>query len=207
MLPNFSKPPGVLFRLSDAAEEVVVAHCGAVEIHQTLPGWLLETYVKGESEQARTTALRRLANYVTGKNRDSARLRVVRPLVQSEESRGRWRVGIRLADGDCETALTSARNGRVRLRACVSETVAVIHVPGRPTPLAIQHAETAIRLALAPTRWEATGPATLRLHSMPTLLPFLGCFEVAVPVIERPLGAARTIPLQGTATASSPPVH
>ena len=69
-LPSSSTPPGQLLRSSDAAEEVVVAHCGAVEIHQTLPGWSLETSVKGEPEQARATALRRLTNYTGGKNSD-----------------------------------------------------------------------------------------------------------------------------------------
>lgn len=188
----------------------MVAHCGAVEIHQTLPGWSLETSVKGEPEQARATALRRLTNYTGGKNSNSVRLQAVRPLVQTEEARGRWRVGIRLADG--ELALASARNGRVRVRASVSETLAVLRVPGRPTALAMQHAETAIRIALAPTRWEATGAAMLRLHSLPTMLPFLGRFEVAVPVAKRPSGSAGsswsgTIPLREAATASSPPVH
>jgi hypothetical protein len=212
LLPHFFKPPSQLLRSSDAAEEVVVAHCGAVEIHQTLPGWYLETRVKGEPERARATALRRLANFVGGMNRDSIRLRVVRPLVQVEEARGRWRVGIRLADDDGEIASASARNGKVMMRASVSETLAVLRVPGRPTPLAMQHAETAIRLALGPTRWEATGAAMLRLHSLPAILPFLGRFEVAVPVAERPLDSAasswtRTVPLREAATASSPSVH
>ena len=66
----------------------------------------------------------------------------------------------------------------------------MIRVPGRPTKLAIQHAETAIRHAVAPTDWEATGGAMLRLHSLPTVLPFLGRFEVALPVVEREHGSA-----------------
>src|ERR1700758_5808066 len=101
---------------------------------------------------------------------------VVRPLLLGEDAQGGWRVRIRLADGDGEIALTSARNGKVRVRASVSQTIALLGVPGRPTPLARQHAETAIRLALAPTRWEATGAAILRLHSLPAILPFLGRF-------------------------------
>ena len=211
-LLRFAKPSGALLRSSDTAEEVVVAHCGAVEIRQTLPGWSLETYVRGEPEQARATALRRLANYVEGKNREAVRLRTVRPLFQAEEVPGRWRVGIRLADGDGEIALPSARNGRVRVRSCASETLAVLRVPGRPAPLAMRHAETAIRLALVPTHWDATGPAMLRLHSLPAILPFLGRFEVAVPVVERTSGSAgsswsRSFPLRETPTASSPPVH
>ena len=95
VLPRFASAPGLLFRASAAAEEVVVGHCGIVEIHQTLPGWLLETCVKGEPDQARATALRRLANYVRDRNRASVRLHAVKPLIQVEDARGRWRVTAR----------------------------------------------------------------------------------------------------------------
>jgi hypothetical protein len=95
--------------------------------------------------------------------------------------------------------------------------LAVIRVPGRPTKLAVQHAETAIRHAIAPTDWEATGGAMLRLHSLPTVLPFLGRFEVALPVVELERGSAlpdwaRSIAFtessaQEARTQPSPPVH
>ena len=60
--------------------------------------------------------------------------------------------------------------------------------------------ETAIRLALAPTRWEAAGAAMLRLHSVPPVLPFLGRFEVAVPVVERTHGIAGSAWLRSIAS-------
>lgn len=91
-----------------------------------------------------------------------------------------------------------------------AETLAVIRVSGRPAPLAMQHAEAAIHFAIAPTRWEATGGAFLRLHAPPTVLRFPGRFEVAVPVAERAPGAA-TLPShrarQEAATPSSPLLH
>jgi SOUL heme-binding protein len=210
-------PGGLLFRSNESAEELIVGRQGPVEIRQTLAGWSLETSVKGESDRARATALRRLGNYVDGKNRSRTRLRVVRPLVQTEEAIGRWciRVALPCVDGDFVAA--SGRNGRVRLRALESETLAVIRVPGRPTPLAIQHAETAIRHAIAPTRWTATGRAMLRLHTLPAVLQFLGRFEVGVPVAERAHDSLapdwmrqvvfnRAVE-QEAATQSSPPVR
>jgi len=118
-------------------------------------------------------------------------------------------------DGDF--VATPGRNGRVRLRAMESETLAVIRVPGRPTSLAIQHAETAIRHAVAATRWEASGGAMLRLHALSAVLPFRGRFEVAVPVTERMQGS--TMPdwmrhavfsrqaVQEHRTPSGPPVR
>jgi len=118
---------------------------------------------------------------------------------------------------DNEIAAACARNGKVRFRALASETLAIIRVSGRPTKLSIQHAETAILHAIAPTRWATTGGAVLRLHSLPAVLPFLGRFEVAVPVVERT--HASTMPdwmrhavfdhptRQEAATQAAPPVH
>jgi hypothetical protein len=212
------KPSDLSLRSCDAAEEMVIARHGTVAIHQTLAGWSLETCVKGEAERARTCALQRLARYVSGENRDKVRLHVVRPLVQAAEAPGRWRVRIGVAEADCNLVATMVRGGRVTVRATESETLAVIRVPGRPTPLAMRHAETAIRHAIAPTRWEITGPTMIRLHdALPAVLPFLGRFEVAVPVVQRTVGSAMPDWMQSLVpdhrapheapTASSPPVH
>ena len=210
-------PNWLLFRSGETTDELIVARHGPVEIRRTLAGWSLETCVKGEPDRARATALRRLSNYVDGKNRSSTRLCAARPLVQTEESMDRWRISVALPSVDSDFVAASGRNGRVRLRALDSETVAVIRVPGRPTKLAIQHAETAIRHAIAPTHWEATGSAMLRLHALPVVLPFLSRFEVAVPVVERPYGSVmpdwmRSVVFSGATahegvTQSSPPVR
>lgn len=214
-LRRLLQPNWPLFGSSDTADELTVSHHGPVEIHQTLAGWSLETCVKGEPERARETALRRLGNFANGRNRSKMPLRVLRPLVQSAEGAGRWRVRIAVPNVDTEFVATSARNGKVRLYERNSETLAVIRVPGRPTRLAMQHAETAIRHALAVTRWQPAGGPVLRLHALPTVLPFLSRFEVAVPVIERMHGmsewmgrAAFEQPLvRDAVTQSSPAVH
>jgi hypothetical protein len=205
------------FRPDETADELIIGHHGPVEIRQTLAGWSLETFVKGEPDRARETALRRLGNFAISKHRSKVRLRVGPPLVQSAEGTGRWRVRVALPGLDADFAAATARNGKVRLHARGSETLAVLSVPGRPSKLAIQHAETAIRHAIAVTRWLPSGPAMLRLHSQPAVLPFLGRFEVAVPVVERMHGQTAAAWLgralfdqpttRDAATQSSPPVH
>ena len=215
-LRKLLNPNLLLFRSNDTANELIIGHHGPVEIHQTLAGWSVETCVKGEPDRARATALRRLVNYVNGRNRSMARLRVVRPLVQVQEGAGRWRFRVALPDVDSDFVAAAARNGKVRLFARRSETLAVISVPGRPTRLSIQHAETAIRTAIAVSRWQPSGGALLRLHVLPAVLPFLGRFEVAVPVVERMHGQTTDWPGRAvleqprtgeTATQPSPPVH
>jgi hypothetical protein len=212
LLPRSLNNAPLLARSAESAGVLVVAHHGAVEIRRTATGWALETCVKGEPEQARETALRRLAGYAAGKNIGHNQLGTIRPLVQTAEAAGRWRVRIGVAGTDIDVALTSARSGRVRVRITEAATIAVIRTSGRPTPLAIQQAETAIRDAIAATRWEAAGSTMLRLDALPSLLPMLGGFEVAVPVIERPVGSVEPSWSRGTsakeaATASSLPVH
>ncbi|HET7883942.1 MAG TPA: hypothetical protein VFL55_23855 [Acetobacteraceae bacterium] len=167
-------------------ESLITSH-GPVEIHQTPRLWSLETCVKGIPDQARATGLRRLEHYAS-----SRRLRIARPLVQAELAAGRWRLGVALPHISDDAAIAIARNGRVRLRELEAQALAVIRVPGRPTKLAMQHAETAIRLALGLTRWMPTGPPALRLYRLPRALPFLSRFEVVVPVTERVQQAHRT---------------
>jgi hypothetical protein len=212
LLPRSINASPLLTRSGEPPEEPVVARHGVVEIRRTVTAWALETCVKGEPERARETALRRLANYAAGRNNGNACLQTVRPMVQSLEAPGRWRVRIGLADTDTDLALSSACNGKVRLRVAETATLAVISLPGRPTPLAMKHAETAILQTIATTQWDLAGTAMLRLNSLPVILPFLGRFEVAVPVAERSNGStqsswSRSIALRDPATASSPSVH
>ena len=107
-------PNWLLFRSSETVDELIVARHGPVEIRQTLAGWTLETRVKGEPDRARATALRRLGNYVNGRNRSGTRLRVARPLVQAEEAAGRWHIRIALPgmDSDFAAATKAQRQGQ-----------------------------------------------------------------------------------------------
>ena len=142
---------------------------------------------------ARSVALVRLGNYANGGNRGSAELRLARPLVQAEEGAGRWTNPRRLA-------VRERRYPRQR----DSETLAIFRVPGRPAPLAIRHAETAIRQA---------GGVMLRLHAPIAVLPFRGRFEVALPVVERTPASATSASMfdtqakRETATQSTPQVR
>ncbi|MEJ0015799.1 MAG: heme-binding protein [Acetobacteraceae bacterium] len=180
-------PGRLLFRGNDTAAETVVARHGPVEVRATSAGWVLETCVKGELEPARAKGMRRLANFVNGRGR--ACLRAARPLVQTQEAAGRWRLRVAVPGLDSSFAATAPRNGKVRLRTLEPETLAVIRVSGRPTPLSIHHAETAIRQAIAGSLWEPMGPVVVRLHALPAILPFLSRYEVALPVTDRAYAA------------------
>ena len=197
---------------AEPMEEAVIAHVGEVEIRQTATGWSLETRVKGEPGQAREIAVKRLATCAAGKNNSHGRFSTIGPLVQTADAQGRWRVRIGIANADIDLALTSARNGNVRICITEAKAIAVIGAHGLPTAPAMEHAEADIRHAIATTRWKAAGPPMLRLDAPPKLPHRLGRFEIAMPVIEQPPGptdprGSRSVPLQEAVTASSLPVH
>lgn len=204
----FHRTP-LLSGCAEPIEEAVIAHVGEVGIRQTATGWSLETCVRGEPVQARAIAVKRLATYAAGKNKSHGRFSTMGPLVQTADAQGRWRVRIGIANADIDLALTSARNGKVRVCITEAQMIAVIRMYGPPRAVAMQYAEAAIRHAIATTRWKATGPAMLRLDALPQHMPRLGRFEVAMPVVEHlpgPTGPL-AIPSRESATASSLPIH
>ena len=168
--------------LSEAHPETVFSRHGAVEIRQTHSGFSVQTCVKGEAAQARTTALRRLGNYLGGRNRNGTRLRAAGPLVQREEAPGRWLVCVGLPDVEDAFVAAVSRNGKVRIRPAQSEVLAILAMSGRPTPEAVARGEAAIRAALTNTEWLATGRPMMRMDAPPSVLPFMGHFEVALRV-------------------------
>lgn len=195
------------FRTTELANESILSRHGPVDIVETAPGWLIETCVKGDAERARRSALHRIEKFLAQQNRVGYHLQPVKPLMQSAEALGRWRICLFLRNGvGGEFPVT--RNGKVRVRQIFPEALAVIRVPGRPTSLALRHAEVAIRHAVATTHWEAAGAVMLRLHALPTVLPFLGRFEVAVPVVQRASFTSFKDPSpQEAATPASPPTR
>src|SRR6185312_4036671 len=144
------------FGTTEMADESVLSHHGPVDIVETSPGWLIETSVKGDAEHARHSALHRIEKFLTQQNRIGFHLQPIKPLMQLAEAPGRWRIRLFLRNGGGGD-FPVTRNGKVRVRQIFPEALAVIRVPGRPTSLALRHAEIAIRHAVAPTRWQAGG--------------------------------------------------
>jgi SOUL heme-binding protein len=173
-----------LLRRSALPKEVVLATLGPVELRRTRAGFVARTAVKGEQDAALQTALRRLADYADGDNRAGLPMRTARPIVQLPGAPGTWLTRIGLPGVYVESAAPTPRSPKVRIMAQPSETLANIRLSGRPQPQSLARGEAAIRAAIAGNDWVVCGPALLRLHAPPGLLPWTGSFEVAVPVAE-----------------------
>lgn len=172
----------LILRLSGVADEKLVETCGKVEIRQSEPGLSAQTRVKGERDQALATAMHRLRKFLCRNDRSGVDLRLVRPLVITEEVPDRWLVRIGLRGGPRGIMSPASRGGRVRILPVPAETVAVLRVAGQPKTNAVERAANSILASLANTGWVPSGGPVVRLQAPPSALPFLGRFEVAVPV-------------------------
>jgi SOUL heme-binding protein len=171
----------LILRLSGVAHEDVRARYGTVEIRQTQPGLSAQTRVKGQLDQALATAMQRFRKLLCRNDRSGVDLRLFRPLVMTEEAPDRWlvRIGLRGGDGIMSPA---SRGGRVRIIPMPAETLAVLRLLGSPKVGVVERGSRSILQSLADTQWIASGRSVVRLQAPPSALPFLGRFDVAVPV-------------------------
>ena len=166
---------------------------------------------------ARGTALLRLLKYVGGDNRRTARLDAELPVLQHRKAPGLWQIAVRLAAVDDVRTAPAPRARKLRIVAQEPTMWAVVTRRGRPTDQAIQRAETVIMDTLARSYWFATGSATIRILGPVSVLPFVGSFEVAVPVFRQlqhqstgdciECRSARLTPANRPANPASLPIH
>jgi hypothetical protein len=184
-LPGFIPDHWLILRLSKTANERGVARHGNVEIRHIEGRFSAQTRVKGERNQALATALCRFRQFLSRTHRSGIELRLSRPLVQSEEAPGRWMVRMGLSGLVTDVMSPASRGGRVKVRHVPPETVAVLRVSGRASGRALEWGAQEILESTAGTPWIITGPPILRLHGRNPILPFVGHFEVAVPVLQQ----------------------
>jgi SOUL heme-binding protein len=220
LLRRFARMLPVDWRIllwSKKTDETIIASLGSVQIRQIPGGCHAQTCVKGDITLARGTALLRLAKYVSGDNRRAASLDAELPLLQQLKAPGLWQVAVRLTALDDVQTAPVPRARKVKIVAEKPTTWAVVTLRGRPTEHAIERAQTVIMDAIARSRLFVTGSATIRIHAPASLLPFMGSFEVAVPVFCHPQGqsmvdcigprGAGRAPTNRPANPPSPQVH
>jgi hypothetical protein len=138
--------------------------------------------VKGDINRACATALARLSKYVGGDNQRSVTLAAERPLLLQKVS-GLWQFSVRLSAVNDIRVAPEPRAKKVRIIAQGPALRAVTTWRGRLTEQSALRAETAIIGAIARGRhWFACGPAMVRIYAAGSLLPFVGGFEIALPV-------------------------
>lgn len=188
-------------------DEVAVESLGSVEIRRLPAGCIAQTCAEGDMDTARGIALARLAQYLSGDNRDGVSLDAERPVVQQRNAAGEWLVSLRLPAIQHAAAAPVPRGASIWILPQEPATLAVVKVNGGPCEQAIARAEATVATALEHTRWMASGPAAVRIHAPGSLLPFADSCELAIPVVERVRDAALPTARKERATAASPLVR
>jgi hypothetical protein len=188
-------------------DEIVVESLGSVEIRRVPAGCIAQTSAEGDIDTARGIALTRLAQYLSGDNRDGVSLDAERPVVQQRSAPGKWLVSIRLPAIQAADAAPAPWGSSIWIVPQDPATFAVVKVNSGPCEQAIARAQTTVAAALDHTRWIAAGTAIVRVHAPGSLLPFADSCELAVPVVERVYAAALPTARKERATAASPLVR
>ncbi len=188
-------------------DEVVVESLGAVELRRLPAGCMAQTRAEGDMDTARGIALTRLAQYLSGDNRDGLALDAERPVVQQRNAPGEWLVSVRLPAIQHAAAAPAPRGASIRVVPQDAATLAVVKVNGGPCEQAIARAEAIVAAALEHTRWIVSGPVVMRIHAPGSLLPFADSCELAIPVVERVRDVALPAARKERATAASPLVR
>jgi len=188
-------------------DEIAVESLGSVEIRRVPAGCIAQTCAEGDMDKARGVALSRLAEYLSGDNRDGVSLDAERPVVQQRYAAGAWAVSVRIAAIQNAAAAPAPRGSSISIVLQDPATLAIVKVNGGPCEQAITRTEAAVAAALEHTRWIVSGPAAVRIHAPGSLLPFADICELAIPVVERAFGAALPAARKERATTASPLVR
>ena len=171
---------------------------GAVEIRSYGARLAAETVVPGDEIDARSAGFRKLAAYIFGANRSTARIAMTAPASQASEtiamtapvdiapaSAGEWRVRFFMPAHYTPSSLPQPLDPAIRIVTVPGEAVGVLRYSGSPSPKASRAASDCLLRALAGSQWRAHGTPSAWFYDPPWTIPQLRRNEAAVPVTPR----------------------
>lgn len=202
ILSGLLRGAGSVIGMRDGTEEPrfeVIGRQGHAEIRRYGPRLAAETLVAGASETAaRREGFERLAGYIFGGNRDSAKIAMTAPVAQaparlamtapveaSAAGAGAWAIRFFMPAAHTRASLPEPRDARVTIAEVPAETVAVLRYAGVPTPAAAADHRAALLAILAEGAWQPAGEPTDWFYDPPWTVPALRRNEAAVPVRPR----------------------
>ncbi len=176
----------------------VVDRIGSVEIREYGPCIAAETAVGGDEMAARSAGFRRLAGYIFGHNRSSAKLAMTAPVAQSSETiamtapvaqakdaTGQWVIRFFMPAKYTMATLPVPLDPAVRLVDVPRATVAVLRFSFSTSPDSVATRQQQLLQHLADSAWQPAGAPVAWFYDPPWTLPPLKRNEVAVPVTRR----------------------
>ncbi|MCV7015502.1 SOUL family heme-binding protein [Mycolicibacterium madagascariense] len=164
-----------------------------VEIREYRERIAAETTVTAGEDAARSTGFRRLAGYIFGSNRGSAKIAMTAPVAQAPDPKGDWVIRFYMPSKWAMGELPTPNDDRVRLVTVPAETVAVLRFSGDRSAQAVAERTEQIRKVLRDKGFDATGEAVAWFYDPPWTLPFLRRNEVAIALTAAPRDSPRTV--------------
>jgi hypothetical protein len=156
----------------------VLGNEGPIQVRSYPPRILVMTEVSGQIQEAKNTALYRLAGYISGGNSSSRRISMTAP-VEIEEAEA-LRMSSFMPSNYRLEELPTPRDERVRLERAPARTVAVLRFRGRVTDKRVRRMTGELLLRVRQAGWEVEGVPVLAQYDGPFTLPFLRRTEVMV---------------------------
>jgi hypothetical protein len=175
---------------------------GDFEVRQYGTRVVAETTVAGEWNDAGNEGFRRLAGYIFGKNRRSAKVAMTAPVAQAPTADEKgvklamtapvaqhgvgdsWRVAFTMPEGETLATLPVPEDSRVVLRELPPARVAVVRFSGRWTDANMSEHEAELRRWVSDRHLTILGGAEVNRYDPPFKPWFLRRNEVWFPVAE-----------------------
>jgi hypothetical protein len=198
LLSSLALAGGSVIGVREGTEEPrysVAGHIGEIEIRQYGPRIAAETTLDGDEDAARSAGFRRIAGYIFGGNKQSAKIAmtapvaqsaetiaVTAPVSQSQDAQGQWVVRFFMPSSYTMATLPVPDDDRVRLVEVPGETMAVLRFTGIASVIAMSARREGLLAALRGSSWQPIGVPVAWYYDPPWTIPFLRRNEVAVPV-------------------------
>ncbi len=176
---------------------------GDFEVRRYGPRVVAETAVPGEWNEAGNEGFRRLAGYIFGKNRRSAKIAMTAPVAQAQLKKtdetvrlpmtapvaqhregDSWTVAFTMPEGETLATLPAPEDPRVVLRAVPPARVAVVRFSGRWTDANMKEHEAELRRWTNDRHLTVIGVAEVNRYDPPFKPWFLRRNEVWFPLAE-----------------------
>jgi hypothetical protein len=169
---------------------------GNIEVREYPACVVAETEVTGDWDKASSAGFRRLAGYIFGGNRGSARIAMTAPVGQRQLGQKiamtapvgvrpdgeAWIVSFTMPSGSVLYAMPTPNDELVRLRELPGRRVAVIQFTGFWTASSMATRTEALQSWMARRGLHAAGPPEINRYDPPWTLPWLRRNEVWIPV-------------------------
>jgi len=167
---------------AEQPEYLVLEKIGDLEIRQYPPHIVAETLVQGEFDEVGSSAFRRLAGYIFGKNEADKKISMTAPVTQQQTGEG-YIVRFYMPAEHNLSDLPAPLDDTVSIREASGGTFAVLKYKGGwKQKRYLKHKDRLIEQLTENPDWRINGEPTWARYNAPIMPAFLRVNEILIPV-------------------------